>query len=155
MNPKSKESKFEIQQTTSLPTVASQGPLTPFTPERAKNQDERWIQDEWRKRMAIMQAITIEVQYAQDANAYLTLKNVSIADQTSRYIYDIRSAEREEALQPFMDKFCQRALEDFATRQFGIYDVAVANIAFTIHRDHYPPEQEPENKGFWSRLFGS
>ena len=105
--------------------------------------------------MGVNQAITIEAQYAEDANAYLAFKTVSSIDNASRRIFEIKNAERDEELQPYLDKVCKRALEDFATRQFGIYEVAIANVAYTVHRDHYPPKMENENKSWLAKLFGS
>jgi hypothetical protein len=155
MNRKQAENTFEIRQTTSMPTVASSGPLNPFSPGRPESREEKWIQSEWRKRMAIEQAIVIETQYAHLATAFLHMHGLSVFDETSKQIFAVMESTRPEALQPYLEKYCKRTLEELATRQFALNDVAVANIAYTVHRDHYPPELKEETKGWLSRLFNT
>ena len=50
MNRKQTDNTYEIRQATSMPTVASSGPLNPFSPGRPESREEKWIQSEWRKR---------------------------------------------------------------------------------------------------------
>ena len=140
---------------TDVPTLSNMGPISPFSPGRPETNDERWIQEEWRKRMAIMQALVIEAQYADNAMAYLKRHGLSVYVETASFINEVREADRAEALKPYIDEYCKRVLESLATHQFGLYEVANTNIAYTVHREHYPPENTQNQRGFLSRLFGS
>jgi len=151
------EGEFKIQPTISLPTIANNGSLSPFSPGRPDNPQEVWISQEWRKRMAITQAILVETKYAHDTMAYLQLHGFTVFEQTADDMHKIKEEQRAETLQPYIDAYHKRAVEDLATRLLGLNDVAISNIAYNIHRDHYPPDpKEPkEPKGWIQRFFGS
>jgi len=153
MKSDNKKQIFEIKpnvSTNSLTTTNTT--LTPFGSGSPETRDEQWIENEWRKRTAITRAITSETAYAQIAIAYLQAHGVSVFRQTAGKIIEIKNAESTEELQIIMDQYCRLALESLGAQSLGLNQVASERIAFTVHRDHYPPEEEPP--GFWERLLG-
>jgi hypothetical protein len=102
-----------------------------------------------------MQAKTIETELAIKEISYLQLQSASVYKQTARYIVDIKDSEDNGGAQPYVDAFFNTTLEDLGTQLRGINQVASANISYTTHRDHYPPDEDNnEQKGFLATLFG-
>ena len=105
-----------------------------------------------------MQAKSIETAYAQEIVAYLQVHGVSVFKQALGYISEVKQSQVEQDMQPYLDAYCNRAVESLATQLFGINDVASASIAYIVHRDHFPPDDldnEPVKRGFLARLTGS
>ena len=73
-------------------------------------------------------------------------------EQTAGKIIEIKNTESNEELQSYMEQYCKFTLESLGTQSLGFNEVASSRIAFTIHRDHYPPEEEPP--GFLRANFG-
>jgi len=155
MSNRKKEPKFELQRVSNPPNMANIIPMTPFSPGKSQNRPEQYIHDESRLHMGIMQAKVIESQYALQSTAYLHLHSFSIFKQTVNYIIEERDSVELDEARSIVDKFCMDTLEDLGTRHRGINEVASANIAYTIHRDHYPPDESFEKKGIFARLIGA
>jgi hypothetical protein len=101
-----------------------------------------------------MQAKTIESELAIKEVSYLHLQSASVYKQTAEYIIDIKDSGDQGGAQPYVDAFCKLTLEDLGTQLRGINQVASANISYTTHRDHYPPDKEFEQRGILATLFG-
>ena len=85
-------------------------------------------------------------------SAFLQVYGASVFEQTASKIIEIKNTESNEELQRYMEQYCKFTLESLGSQSLGLNEVASSRIAFTIHRDHYPPEEEPP--GFWDRIFG-
>lgn len=153
MKSKTDEPIFEIKPSVSTNSLATTNtPLTLFGPAGPKNREEKWVEDECQKRTAIMKAIALETRFAHNAIAFLHVYSASVVEQTAGKIIEIKNTESNEELQNYMDQYCKLTLESLGSQSLGLNEVASARIAFTVHRDHYPPEEEPP--GFWDRLLG-
>ena len=153
MKPKINQPKFEIKPDVSTKSLTTTNPTqTPSGPGRPANRDEQWIDNEYRKRTAITRAITLEAAAAQIAMGTLQAHSVSVFQQTTNKILEIKNFETNDELQLYMEQFSRLSLEGLGTQLLGLNEVASAGIAYTVHRDHFPPEEEPP--GFWGRLLG-
>ena len=147
MDKKAQEPRFEIQQNVSSPTMVSQGLLTPLSPFSPTTIEEKWIHQEYRKRLTVEEATRKEAQFAENLTGFLHIHAASVFLQATRQIVDMKDdPELNDEVSKYMEQFTKRVIESLGTRTLGLVDLATTNLAYTLYRDHYPPDDLDERK---------
>ena len=61
--------------------------------------------------------------------------------------------ELNDEVSKYMEQFTKRVIESLGTRTLGLVDLATTNLAYTLYRDHYPPDDLDERKKKGRGLF--